>query len=409
MTKKRALYFATLVFTMLAFFLQISPSVESSRIQAALGISVVEVANIAGIYLIVYGLMQIPNGFILDRYGIRILPIFTLLSLMGALIYWLFNYEVTLALSRLLSGLGCSIAFTSAIYIAKHIFSNKRLPFFVALVSVSASTGAIFATRFLKFAMDTVGWQATQVIMNTLVLLIVISSFFLAKNFYGERHQAHKPLPFNITSKFKFIFSQKKLIAIFAYSFFTWFIMMSFAGYWAKDYLIKVHNYSENTALTIMQIYWLSYLLSSLCIAYITKGIERCIKTIKHLAFLGALTFIFMALPFVFSYNLILLVAIFAGLSTASVPLGFSIITLSVPENIVALAVTTNNTFLVIGGLLGQMLFGSFIKGFSETPVAVFGGNSIAENYYLALSLLPLSSIIAFTILLKMLRNKKSL
>lgn len=404
MLSKYALYFTTLVFTVLAFFLQVAPSVESVHIQATLKISAIEAADISGIFLIVYGIMQIPNGMILDRYGIRVLPLFALLALSGALVYWLFNYEITLATSRFLGGLGCSIAFTSAIYIAAHIFSPKKLPFFIALVSVSASTGAIVSTKLLRYVIDEFGWQFTQVIICIIAVAIVIGAFLLARNFYGENRPAHKPLPFNFWKKTKYIFRQKKLISIFGYSFFTWFIMMSFAGYWAKDYLVDVHQYSETQALGVMQAYWVSYLVASLVFSYFARGAKRCMVMIKILAFISIITFLFMVYPIKYSDNIILVVAIFAGASTAGVPLGFSIIAYNVPESLVGFSVAMNNTFLVLGGLFGQLLFGGFVAGFSEVVVESFGG--IQENYYLALLLLPLCSVIAFAILIIGLNRK---
>ncbi|MWW90192.1 MFS transporter, partial [Francisella tularensis] len=41
----------------------------------------------------------------------------------------------------------------------------------------------------------------------------------------------------------------------FIYSFFTWGIIMTFAGYWGKSYYINMNNYSKKYALSIQEIY----------------------------------------------------------------------------------------------------------------------------------------------------------
>jgi MFS family permease len=393
MIAKYMLYTITLVFTILAFFLQVAPSVESTHIQAALDITIIEFADISGIYLIIYGLMQIPNGILLDRYGVRILPIFIVIAFFGSVVFWIYEYEYVLAISRFLIGLGCSIAFTTAIFVASKTFSKKRLPFFIALTSVSASMGAIFATKLLKFTLSQFGWDVVQGVICLIVFMLVLASLWMARVLHKKEVHVRSEEVLSVSAEIKVILKQKNLLPIFIYTFFTWFVMMAFAGYWAKSYLMVVHAYNEDDALNVMQMFWVMYLLSSISIAYFLKGIGRCIKVIKFLSLIAALTFISMALPIMFGEVLIMFVAISAGISSAGVSVGFSIITLSVPKNTVGLAVALNNTVLVAGGLLGQLLFGVAVSVFSEIPVAALDG--MMANYYYALLLLPVSAVIA--------------
>ena len=170
--------------------------------------------------------------------------------------------------------------------------------------------------------------------------------------------------------------------------------MMSFGGYWAKNYFMKVHAYSENDALNLMQIYWVTYLFSCLFVSYFVTSIRHCIKLIKFLALISMLAFFTLSLPYLFTYFSLKVLVIFAGISTAGIPIGFSIVALSVPKHMTGVSISINNTFLVLGGFLGQVLFGVAIHIFSHNPLFGLGGMTV--NYYYALCLLPISAVIAF-------------
>ena len=71
-------------------------------------------------------------------------------------------------------------------------------------------------------------------------------------------------------SAFK-LFKKKRLICVFIYSFTTWLVIMSFAGYWLKNYLIHVHEYSEVQALNLIQVYWASFMIASLLVSIMIK------------------------------------------------------------------------------------------------------------------------------------------
>jgi MFS family permease len=379
----------------------------SPNIEHLIGITTIEVADVCGVFFIIYGLMQIPNGLILDQYGIRVLPYFITATLLGTVTFLLFKNEISLVIGRLFIGLGCSVAFTAAIYMATRIFTLKKIPFFVAFVSVAASTGAILATRLLKFTLDRMSYGIIQLVIIAIVFMLVITSAILARLYHSKAPNPSLPSSLTLMKKLQEVFKQRNLIAIFIYTFFTWFIMLSFAGYWAKDYLMAVHHYSENYALDIMQLYWIFYLLASLSIAYFMKNIERCVTTIKYLVSMSAVLFLLFIIPIVFNKIAIVLFAIFAGISTAGISIGFSIITLIVPKDMVGITVATNNTFLVLGGLCGQVLFGSVIANVAQTPLASLA--IIPTNYYYALLLLPSSAICALLSLFIGLKNPKRL
>ena len=395
---KYILYITALIFTCLTFFFQVSPVVASSYIHQALGLNDVEISRITSLFLLVYGVMQIPNGLLINRFGLRLLPIYVSITFIGSLVYWLDQSVFTLVLNRLLTGFGCSIAFTVTVYIAVKIFSVRRMSFFVALVSVSASSGAILATEFFQLLLIDIGWYFTHLSIIAIIFFLVVLNVI-----YSKKAVVSQSCSLNNQQSFlwqiKQVLMHKELIATFLYSFFTWFIVMAFAGYWAKEYFEIMHDYSQKNSLVIMQTYWVGYLFACLCIPFFIKSLVTCKKVICLLSLINVITFCFMAIPIIFDYSLIFWVILFAALSTAGIPLGFSIISMSAPKEIMALSISINNTFVVLGGLLGELLFSFIIDKFSQIPFVLFS-STIIENYYFALLLLPAASIAAFVALI---------
>lgn len=103
--------------------------------------------------------------------------------------------------------------------------------------------------------------------MSNIITIIMISllffySMFLIRKIYKIKFALPTLTANRIKVPFKEIIhyiiklAQKPTnIAIFIYSFFTWGIIMTFAGYWGKSYYINMNNYSKKYALSIQEIY----------------------------------------------------------------------------------------------------------------------------------------------------------
>ena len=122
---------------------------------------------------------------------------------------------------------------------------------------------------------------------------------------------------------------------------------MSFAGYWLKDYMIVMHNYTEEMSLHLIEMYWGSFLITSLVISYFIKTDRLAIINLLGLAIIGFVAYLFMCIPVLFSYPQIMLVVVLGGISATGVILSFSLIPRLVDVGSCGTAVAINNTFVV--------------------------------------------------------------
>jgi sugar phosphate permease len=101
--------------------------------------------------------------------------------------------------------------------------------------------------------------------------------------------------------------------------FFTWLVIMSFAGCWIQQYLSHVHHYSAEKCNFIFQIYWWSFMLGALILSQFLHKSKQAIYLLPLMAFIGFLDFAIMSIPVIFDYWGVILVVIFAGISASGI------------------------------------------------------------------------------------------
>ena len=399
-----ALYFVALCFTALNLFLQVLPINTSEYFVKTLHLSATEVISLSSVFFIFYAAMQIPGGLIFDKFGIKvILPLGLFLTMLGSILYMLCTNGLMLALSRSLTGLGSSIAYICGIFIAVKSFSQQKRSFFIGLVEASATVGAILAAKVFHQMMVSFGWHAANmmIIIFSGILLIIALIFVKGLKHESVAKQSLGEIFLQVISLFK----NKVLVLFFAYSFFTWAIIMSYAGYWLKNYMINMHHYSETESLNIVQIYWASFLVSGLVIGFFTKNVSQSRKVILFLSILGFVDYMCMAVPIRFSHWGLVLVALFGGISAAGVILAFTLISKVISEELSGTAIAVNNTFIVLGGLFGQIAFGTVVGSIKLEEITHLPG--IDPQYYFALLIYPLFTFVALVSIIYALKLSK--
>ena len=316
-SSKISLYIICVIFTCFTFFQQTLPINAADHFYIDLGITSQNFVYFSSLFFISYALMQLPGGILLDRYGVQyVLPIGIVFATLGVTIFWHSSHDWTIGLGRMLAGLGCSIAYISGIYVASSLFEKKRLPLLICFLECSATIGGLIAARPLQLAINNLGWAAVGVLNIALCLLLFVWSYFSIKalqetitiSFTPNAKKCKLPMLHGIMH----ILKNKTMLFIFGYSFCTWFVMMSFPGYWFKDYLQAMHQYSTATSLTLVEIYWASFLIACLGVGVLTRYLNMSSNLLLLLSSIAFLTYLAMAQPYLFSYSGLALFSIFA-------------------------------------------------------------------------------------------------
>ncbi len=392
------LFSITILYVCLSCFYQVSPTSTVGYFHTAMGLSTKSVAYISALYFISYALMQIPNGILIDRFGIPyVLPIGIFITLIGSILYWLTPTPEVFAISRIIIGLGASVAYISAIYIGITLFPITLLPMLIGLAEAFSTLGYILATNTYQDSIDRFGWNTTSInliIINIILLILVI---ILVKMQYGnssnsDEEHSHKNISNTLLVGLR-LFKNRTFTAIIIYTFFTWMQIMAFAGYWGKQYFQTMHEYSEAKSLSLMAVFWGGYLLVSLLIGPIAKQYGRKKPLLLLLSAIALITSIIMSIPILFSYLTLIIISAVLGASISGIILSFAMIADIAPHSLKGSAIATNNTVLILGGLIGQYLFGLLTQ---NGELASILPSEINAYDYIALLMLPACAAFAF-------------
>ena len=401
------LYILAMLFASLAIFFQVLPINTSDHFEATLGISQSQVVNLTSLYFISYAALQIPGGIFFDKFGLKmVLPISIAITTLGTILYFSSLTPFMLGFSRFITGVGCAVGYISAIYIAIKFLPVKWLALLIGILESFTSCGSVIATKPFKYLLVHYGFYFSACIIVGFCLLLLLSSLILVYNLKPEP-KSQVTIIAAFKSAFK-LFKNKRLIFVFIYSFTTWLIIMSFAGYWLKNYLIHLHRYSEVQALDLVQVYWASFMIASLLVSIMIEDIASAKIIVCLLAGLGLITYSIMAIPIVFCYHGVLTVVICGGISASGLIVAFSLVPKLAPPELSGSVVAMNNTFIVLGGFVGQIIFGYVLEGINIANVFVnYNFGNLETHYYTALLIYPIFTLIAFLAILYVVFGKR--
>ncbi|MCX7117024.1 MAG: MFS transporter [Legionellales bacterium] len=399
-----SLYVISILFTCFAFFQQTLPINASDHFQMDFGISAQSFVYVSSLFFISYALMQLPGGLLLDRYGIpSVLPLGIAFATLGVAIFWSSSQTWMIGFGRILTGLGCSIAYISGIYVSSSFFSKARLTLLICFLECSATIGGLIAARPLQLAISTLGWTTVGSINIALCMLLLVWSYLSTKTM-EKTNKKNQPNMTQLLQGIIRILRNKTMLLIFGYSFCTWFVMMSFPGYWFKDYLKAVHQYSTITSLALVETYWSSFLMACLGVGVFSRYFKRPKVILLLLSGTAFLTYLAMAQPYLFSYWGLTLFSIFGGISASGIIIAFSLIPSLIESNYHGTGVAINNTFVVLGGYAGQTLFGVLVNKMDISRyLNILEGSHIEPYHYSALLIYLLFTLFAliFAILIR--------
>ncbi|WP_052460749.1 MFS transporter [Microbacterium gorillae] len=142
----------------------------------------------AVLQLAVYGLMQIPVGLLLDRFGAR--PIITIgmaLMAVGQLVM-AFSPNVGIAiLARMLLGAGDAALFPSVLRVVATWFPAQRAPFIVQLTGIIGQAGQLVALIPLAALLHATTWTVAFGSLAGLGVLFTVVVFAVIRNHPPER------------------------------------------------------------------------------------------------------------------------------------------------------------------------------------------------------------------------------
>ena len=299
-----------------------------------------------------------------------------------------------LSISRIGSGLGCSVAYMSGAYIAMQLFPAKKIPIFIGLLEVAASFGTYLAAKPFYSELIKLGWHnANMLVILFTAGLLILSLVLLPMLNIDDSTNSDKTFKHILKDLLEFC-KNKPLLGVFAYSFCTWAIGMSFGNVWAKNYLMREHYFSEIKALGLIQVYCLASLVFNILPSLVARNLKQIKIMIKVCAFINFIVCIIVVIPPVFHHFNTTLLFTLLGIGTAGMTLSFALIPELVPTSILTTAMATNNASVVFGGYVGSIIFGAML-GIHKVDLLLGRHIHGDPQYYLASSIFLVFSVLS--------------
>ncbi|MFL6025115.1 MAG: nitrate/nitrite transporter [Marmoricola sp.] len=178
---------------LLAVFHRSSLAVAGLAATDRFHISAAQLATFTMLQLLVYALMQIPVGLLVDRFGSRSVLAAGALLLTCAQTGFAFAETYPQALlARVFVGMGDSMTFICVLRLVNSWFEPRRVPVTIQLTGVIGQLGAIIAAVPMTWALGHLGWTKSYLIaaslgiVMTALLLVVVHDSPAVRNLRGQ-------------------------------------------------------------------------------------------------------------------------------------------------------------------------------------------------------------------------------
>lgn len=345
------------------------------------------------IFLLIYGLMQIPVGIIVNNIGLKKSLTIGAACCTFSTIGFAYSYSYELAvLYRMTMGFGASFGFICLLISVHDWMPHKYSAIFIGLSQFIGTIGPMAAAGPLEELSHSanINWRFIFLCLGVIGSVLTILIFIFVENNQektGKYIILHKPEKIS-KSIFK-LFSRIQ----------PWYIaILSASLYFTIEYLsenegrsfLMLKNIPANSAAYMITISWLGYALGCPLMGFLSDILERR-KTILRFCSLIALSSI---ITILYAQNkLSLQIAFFAlGVSASGQSIGFANITEQFNKQFVAIGFGLNNAMITTLAAINAPLIGLLLD-YTKTTTSVS-----LNDYLLVFNVLIFIAIIALVI-----------
>ncbi len=232
------IWFVSALFVIYAFCLNTAAAVFAGSVESSLGISSVQAAYAVGAFTIGFALMQIPAGYLLDRFNTKIiLSAGVLLMAIGS---FLISHASGLALfsaANFLQGMGGSFAFIGTGILISKWFPPRIFPILFGLTQTLSCflTGVIHYV--FKTALLTHTWNNLYLDLSYFGFALFIATALIVK----APASTSKVMPVTLGKALSSVFSSPQIWLCALAAATTFGSLLAYGGFW----YLNVQNYYD--------------------------------------------------------------------------------------------------------------------------------------------------------------------
>jgi predicted MFS family arabinose efflux permease len=322
---------------------------------------------LTGAFFFGFAAMQIPCGFLFDRFGPRrSVAGMLILATTGGIIFTLAPSWPILLTGRVLMGAGFGVMLIGSMVVISRWFPPDRFSTFTAMVMSVGLLGNLAATTPLAWASQAVGWRAVFGAAVVFTALAAIAVWLVVRDAPpGHPFLARTPEPpRQMLQGLMEVLRNPRLKPILALNFCNYACTFTVQGLWGGPFLREVHGLSPIEAGNVLLAAVIAYQIGMLAFG----PLDRLLDTRKWIAVSGSLMIISilatLALasgpPIWMPIGAIVGIGFFSASSTMVMTHGRGII----PDRLIGRGIATINTFVMLGVACMQTLSGIIVGAF---------------------------------------------
>ena len=195
-------------------------------------------------FFFAFGIMQIPTGMLLDRFGPRrTMSGLFVLAAAGSAVFAMAEGVVGLTIGRALIGIGCAAGLMGMLVTIARWYPPERFAKLSAMVYVIGGTGVLFATTPLAAAADTIGWRGAFWAMAVITLGFAGLLFAMVRDAPpGQEIESARETFGEMLGGVRAACANRQLWHVCAIQFVNYGSIIAIIGLWAGPYLNDVHG-----------------------------------------------------------------------------------------------------------------------------------------------------------------------
>lgn len=344
----------------------------------------------ATMYLVVYGIMQIPVGFIVDNFGLKRTLLFASVVCAASVVGFAFcDNFLTAVVFRLLTGFGSSFGFVCLLVSVYDWMPKKNIAFLIGLSQFVGTLGPMAAAGPMESLASNpeMNWRYVFIILGFSGFLITALILFFVENNRGRigvYRVLKRPESIAVRIKKLFVRIQPWYVAIFtALVYFTIEYLSENEG---KLYL-SLKGYSMRYASMLLSLSWVGYAIGCPLFGFLSDYFQRR----KPFMMLSAIITVLSVVCFVFFNNSTLLIIAFLmlGFGASGQSLGYVTIAEMYKERYIPMALSLNNAMLTTFASINAPVLGLIIDYSRSGESAQLGDYTIA--FYCLMGFVALS------------------
>jgi MFS family permease len=336
-----------------------------------LGIGPEALGALTGAFFFGFSAMQIPCGFLFDRYGPRATVVgMMLLATAGGAVFTLAQDPTTLLVGRALMGAGFGVMLIGSMLVISRWFPPDRFATLSSMVLSIGLIGNLAATTPLAWATQIAGWRAAFALMVAFTALGALAVWLVVRDAPpGHPFLAREPESIGrMLAGLGEVLRTPALPYFIALNFCNYACTFTVQGLWGGPYLKEVHGLSAVQFGNVLLAGVIAYMIGLLCFG----PLDRMLDTRKRIVIAGTLA-------------IASILAVMAAIERAPLWLGIGMIVgtgflsasstmimahgrASFPDRLIGRGMATLNTSVMLGVAVLQSLSGFIIGAFDRLP-----------------------------------------